>query len=223
MEKLLQCHCMLVPKKKKKVLPGSMQTKVAWCRFTDMRRYLQPELLSRGPVALPLTPRSSCCHSFSLPWKKTKKTKNPADFTTLHHFLRFFLERSFCPVAKKVKERKRGSSRITMHSLRQHLLLIPHRNGVLHYLGFCARVGFIFRLNYLGLFSWAAACNLHFVQRCDELLGMGECGSEMFIMGWTRKKSERGGWGRRDWGGVKAKVKAKDEFEKETATSSGCI
>lgn len=48
---------------------------------------------------------------------------------------------------------------------------------------------------FLGWIIWvfgAAACNLHFAQCCDELLGIGKCGSEMFIMGWTRIKSKRG-------------------------------
>lgn len=97
------------------------------------------------PLVLPLTPRSSCRYSFShfSPLEKNSRLYNVSSFSLL-------FRRGVFVLWPKVDERKRGSSRTTTHSLRQHLLLIPHRNGVLHYLGFCPSVGFIFRLNYLG-------------------------------------------------------------------------
>lgn len=108
-----------------------------------------------APPALPLTPpgHPAATHFLlPLPWK------TPADSAALRHLLaKSLFGGEFCPVAKSQRGEERESSRITMHSLRQHLLLIPHRNGVLHYLGFCPSAGFIFRLNYLR-FRGAASC-----------------------------------------------------------------
>lgn len=127
-----------------------------------MSVYRQEEIsLARAsvswPPALPLTPQV-----ILLPLIFSLLSPGKHQPTLLRFVIclqRVFLEKSFVPWPK-VRERKRESSRITMHSLRQHLLLIPHRNGVLHYLGFCPSAGFIFRLNYLRFRG--AACKLLF-------------------------------------------------------------
>lgn len=105
MEKLYNCHCMLVPKKKKSCKeackpksPGvGLQT---WGDIFSLSFCLVAHGSATDPqvILLPLN------LSLLSPGKKS-----PADSTMLHHFLCFFffLERSFCPVAKSQRENER--------------------------------------------------------------------------------------------------------------------